>query len=302
MKSLLGRWYVRLVLAALVLAAWSFGAQLSWRELVSALAGLGTASFVLAAAFIALNLVVGALRWQLLVRAFGATAPAFAPTLHAYFVAFFFNTFLPANIAGDLLRAAALRQNFATPSAPFVLIVIERLLGIAGLFLLAGGVALVRAALPTRYALAVLGVGVALALVALATASSARRLSRLLPARLAGLLAGVPRLCDGVRFAGALALSVLTQASFSAGACVLVLEASGVLDVWRALAVVPLALLSIYLPTFAGFGTREAAFAFALAPAGVSEVQATAASLAFGAAHLCVALVGGVLHALRRVQ
>ena len=102
--------------------------------------------------------------------------------------------------------------------------------------------------------------------------------------------------------AEALALSVLTQASFSAGACVLVLEASGVPDVWQALAVVPLALLSIYLPTFAGFGTREAAFAFALAPAGVSEVQATAASLAFGAAHLCVALVGGVLHGLRRVQ
>jgi hypothetical protein len=301
MTSVGNRWYVRLALAALVLGVWSWLVELSPSSVIGAVRAVSVASFGVAMLLIALNLVVGAVRWQALVRAFADGAPPFWPTVHAYFVGFFFNTFLPASVAGDLLRASAAAHRFETPSVPFVLVLVERFLGLSGLFLLAGGIALGARVLPLPVAMLVLGAGVALAGVALTLPAWARRGGRWLPAKWAGLLEALPRLRSPAAFAGALALSIGTQALFSLGAFVLLLRVAPRIDAWGALSVVPLAMLAIYFPTVAGFGTREAAFVFLLARHGASEAEATAASIVFGLAHLAVALSGGVAHALRRL-
>lgn len=295
------RWYVRLGLAALVLGVWLWSVELDASSLLEAMSALSAASFGLAMLLIASNLVVGALRWQVLVRSFGDGAPALAPTVHAYFVGFFYNTFLPASVAGDLLRASAAAPSFETPSAPFVLVLVERLLGLAALFLLAGAVALGAGVMAAPITAAIFACGLGLGVLALGLPVWARRGGRWLPAKWAGLLEGLPRLRSPLGFGTALGLSLGTQALFSLGAFVLLVRVAPGVDAWGALSVMPLAMLAIYFPTFAGFGTREAAFVLLLARYGASESEATAASLVFGLAHVAVALCGGVAHGLRKL-
>jgi hypothetical protein len=56
----------------------------------------------------------------------------------------------------------------------------------------------------------------------------------------------------------------------------------------------------LYVPiSLAGLGVREAAFVVLLGRVGVSPANATAASLAFMASLLVLAVAGGVGHALR---
>jgi glycosyltransferase 2 family protein len=295
------RWYVRLCLAALVFGVWLWLVELPLGSVLVTIGEVSVPTFLLGMLLIALNLVIGSVRWQVLVRSFGNGAPPLAPTLHAYFVGFFFNTFLPASVAGDLLRASAAAPSFETPSAPFVLVLVERLLGLAALFLLAGAVALGAGVMPAPITLALVACGAGLVVLALCLPLWARRSGRWLPAKWAGLLEGLPRLRSPLGFGVALALSLGTQALFSLGAFVLLVRVAPGVDAWGALSVMPLAMLAIYFPTFAGFGTREAAFVLLLARYGASESQATAASLVFGLAHVAVALCGGVAHGLRKL-
>jgi glycosyltransferase 2 family protein len=295
------RWYVRLCLAALVFGVWLWLVELPLGSVLATIVRVSVPAFLVAMLLIALNLVVGALRWQVLVRSFGSSAPPLGATVHAYFVGFFFNTFLPASVAGDLLRASAAAPSFDTPSAPFVLVMVERLIGLAALFLLAGVVALGAGVMAPPITAGILVCGAGLGLLALALPVWARRGGRWLPAKWAGLLEGLPRLRSPLGFGLAFALSLGTQALFSLGAFVLLVRVAPGVDHWGALSVMPLAMLAIYFPTFAGFGTREAAFVLLLARYGAAESEATAASLVFGLAHVAVALLGGVAHARRKL-
>jgi uncharacterized membrane protein YbhN (UPF0104 family) len=57
-----------------------------------ALGRVPAATFALAAALIAANVVVAALRWRVLLHAYGASrVPAFRRLTYLYFVAFFYN-------------------------------------------------------------------------------------------------------------------------------------------------------------------------------------------------------------------
>jgi uncharacterized membrane protein YbhN (UPF0104 family) len=57
-----------------------------------ALGRVPPAVFALAAALVAANVVVAALRWRVLLRAYGAArVPPFARLVQLYFVAFFYN-------------------------------------------------------------------------------------------------------------------------------------------------------------------------------------------------------------------
>jgi uncharacterized membrane protein YbhN (UPF0104 family) len=302
-SRLLSRWYVRLALSVFVLGAWVALVDLSWQSLAAALGRVSALSFALVLLALLANLAAGALRWQCLLPAFGAERPAFGPTLHAYLTAFFFNTFLPANLAGDVMRAGAAASQFQTPSVPFFLVGIERVLGLAGVFLFAGATALASGVMTPLLALAALATGIALSVLASFASGWVRGASRLLPARWARLraLGELLPVRSPAWFVGAVALSIATQATFSLGAFILVLAVAPHVDALGVLSVLPLALLAIYLPTFAGFGSREAAFAFALARYGVSGSEATAASLAFGVANLIGAAFGGIAYGWRRL-
>src|SRR5438552_3698933 len=64
-----------------------------------ALGRISPAAFALAIALVAANVFAGALRWRVLLHAYGATAiPPFARLARLYFVAFFYNNYLPGAV------------------------------------------------------------------------------------------------------------------------------------------------------------------------------------------------------------
>jgi len=89
----------------------------------------------LLAAFLVYGAVefLGAIRWQLFLRAFGFRLSWWEAT-RILLIGIFFNTLLPGLIAGDALRAMYLSKRFAGKGADAVLVVfVERFFGLIGL-------------------------------------------------------------------------------------------------------------------------------------------------------------------------
>src|ERR1044071_7552446 len=103
------------------------------------LVAIPAATFALAVALVAANVVAGAVRWRVLLRAYGATQIPGLPTLvRLYFVAFFYNNYLPGAVAGAVGRGVVTRDAFADEGATGALavVLVERALGLFGLFAL----------------------------------------------------------------------------------------------------------------------------------------------------------------------
>lgn len=270
----------------------------------AALARIPLATFALAIALVAANVAVGALRWRVLLRAYGATAIPPTPRLvRLYFVAFFYNNYLPGAVAGDVGRGVVTRDAFPQEGATAALavVLVERALGLVALFaLLAVGLALA-SGLPTGslWLWTVLGSAGAIALVALIPIG--KRLAPRLPRPLARLAERLPALVDGRAFAAAIALSILTQL-FVAAAGWALLAALAPIGLGDSLLVVPLAAATAFLPiTVGGAGAREAVY---VALCGrlfhLPDGDALAASLGLWLAHLVVGGLGGFAQLLRR--
>src|SRR5207247_1891221 len=103
-----------------------------------ALATIPIATFAAAVALVAGNVVVGALRWRVLLRAYGATEiPTTAHLVYLYFVAFFYNNYLPGAVVGDVGRGVVTRDALAEgATGALSVVLVERALGLFGLFAL----------------------------------------------------------------------------------------------------------------------------------------------------------------------
>ena len=91
------------------------------------------------------NVLFGALRWLVLLRLAGVRMP-FGRAIQLQLTALFFNVVIPGNVGGDVLKAvyaARLAEPAKRPTV-FLIVFVERLLGMAGLVLLAGMVTLGR--------------------------------------------------------------------------------------------------------------------------------------------------------------
>lgn len=280
-------------------------------DLAAARAAFGRisiAAFALAIALVALNVVAGAIRWRAALRAYGAPAIPSTPTLiHLYFVAFFYNNYLPGAVAGDVARGVTSRAAFGDRGATGALavVLVERALGLFALFAwLAVGLAITPDApdASTLWLWTALGGAGSLALVI--GIALARRLAPHLPlpARVRAIAERLPPLASARGFAGAVALSLATQLCIAVAGWILLAAVAPAIGFGASLLVVPLAAATTFLPiTVGGAGAREAVYvalcgALFHVPAG----EATAASLALWLAHLVVGAAGGALQLLRR--
>jgi glycosyltransferase 2 family protein len=271
----------------------------SLRSLGEALARVPFLVFGAVLILIVVSLLIGATRWWLLFLAFGAPRrPSFGRLCKFYLIGFFYNTYLPGGVGGDLVRAVASRDAWGTQHAAGVAIVlVERVLGLAGLLTMCSLVLLVHplAIVPgAAWLPAVLGLSVASAAVLLLVA--AQRLVPLVPARFARLLLLLPRPQRYLPLAAAGLCSLGTQLFVALSGHLLVaalVEHASLLD---SLVIIPVATAAAYLPfTVSGAGVREALFVKLYESVGVAASSALAASVLMWCSQACVAAVGGVM-------
>ena len=259
--------------------------------------------FVLACALVAANVVAGAMRWKVLLRAYGATRiPGIGRLVYLYFVAFFYNNYLPGAITGDVGRGVVTHDAFEAEGATGAIAVtlVERVQGLFALFaLLAIGLLVAGGQIDSRalWWWTVLGTAGSCGLVA--AIPIARRLGPYLPRPLAKIAAKLPALHDTGAFVIALGWSFVTQALIALAGWRL-LAALGPIDLGASLLVVPLAAATTFLPiTVGGAGAREAVYVTLCGRLfGMPEADALAASIGLWGAHLAVGGVGGIAQLL----
>lgn len=258
-------------------------------------------AFVLASVLVTANVVAGALRWRVLLTAYGAIArPSLGRALHLYVVAFFYNNFLPGAVTGDVVRGVVTRDAFGQrgATAGLAVVFVERALGLFGVFLLLGvGLAAAGSALATGSLWLWSALGIAGSFALVLALPLARRLAPVLPGPLRRIAERVPELVASGAFVGAAALSVLTQVLIALAGYVLLHAVDPRVDLGVALLIVPLAAATTFLPiTVGGAGAREAVYVtLGASLLAMPRADALAASLALWLAHLVVGAAGGVL-------
>lgn len=274
----------------------------AWRvdlaELRDVIVRVSPLALLAAVAITAANLGVGAARWRVLLAAYGAPRrPALLFLVRVYFVGFFYNTYLPGGIGGDLVRGLATRSAFGTrasTTASMTVVLVERVLGLSGLLLLVSGTYLVRPLPGTEGVLPISAAALVAAAAAVVLLALGRRAR--LPGRAGAIAAALPPLERPLPFGGALAMSLVTQALIAVTGWVLLSSiTAGRVTLGDALVLVPLAMAAVYFPfSVGGSGVREAAFVeLGTRALGISEADALATSLLLWTTQLAVGAAGG---------
>jgi uncharacterized membrane protein YbhN (UPF0104 family) len=275
-------------------------------ELGDAISRLPITAFAVATALVLINVVASTVRWRFVLAAYGAArVPAPPRMFRLYLVSFFYNTYLPGAVVGDVVRGVVTRDAFpgAGATSAVAVVLVERALGLAALFGLVGigvlwwsdaargaGVDIDALTMWTWIGLGACAIGVA-------AIAGARRLSRVLPGALGRLAGRLPVLEHPLPFAAACTVSIAAQALIAIAGYALLRGLDSTVDLASSLLVVPLAAATTFLPiTVGGAGAREAVFvALGAEVWGMPRADALAASLGLFAAHLVVGAIGGVV-------
>lgn len=290
---------VKLIVTAGALA-FTFS-RMSLADLTSAVRRLQPSAVVVAAALTLVNLALAGLRWRILLAAYGAKeSPPVAFLARAQLVGHFYNTFVPGNVTGDVVRAHATRRSFEGPLGSSMIVVLERFFGLAGLFSL-GAIGLLLRPLPgVMRADLLAGLAFATAAVIAVIPVAGRSLGRRLPGGLGRIAAHLPAASRPGLLGVVLALAIVTHTLVALTGHVLIDSIAPQVAANESVVLVPLAMIATYVPfSVAGLGVREAAFVFLFGKVGVASADATAASLAFLAVYALVAALGGVVHLAR---
>jgi uncharacterized protein (TIRG00374 family) len=264
------------------------------------------------------SVVMGAFQWHLLLKAGGIVLP-FAKTFKVYFVGIFFNNFLPAGIGGDVVKIYDVSRVGNDPYQVFAITLLDRVIGIAGLCILALVASFMLLARPGIAHLPLYIIIFAGCVAPVCALIMNKRLSRGVRnlfgritlwglggrfdtvfrhlgeyRRLRMLLAQLTMLAVAVQF-----LRVLTH--------VLVAQSLGIqvtgLSVFQFFVFVPLLSLLMILPiSINGLGVREGAGILLFTQIGFSKEQALLMELITYAIMVVVSLLGGVFFLQRNLE
>lgn len=244
--------------------------------------------FAVALAVMAVCLVLGALRWWLLLEGAGIHIAA-RDSIRPYAVSFVLNILLPTAVAGDAVRTWVIGRQSGRLLGAAAATVVDRLTALACLFVV-GWVAYAvdRSAVPesvlVAFAWVTAGLAVALALGVMA-AVGVRPLVHRLPERVANVIreswgivrswASTGQLVVRVVALG-LAYQVLVVTVFVLAAKIVGVELSFAL----AAVSTPIVVLATLIPvSVGGLGIREGGFVILLGQAGIDAADATVVSL-----------------------
>ena len=256
------------------------------------------------------GIVAGAIRWRVLIRAYGAERlPAVLTLLRHCFVAFYYNV-LPTGLAGDVLRGYRVRAFLDIPRS-YTVIVVERLAGLTGLLLLAAGAMLFGPLLGASLVIRALDVGIAVAVccavafVALPYAASRAASWRSTLARaplIGGLLLKVPPARRPSGVLTAIVLSLLTQGSAVLFTYLIAHRLSPDTTLLQVARVVPYVILLAWIPiTPLGVGQRDFLVVYFFGRVGLHPETALALSLVQFGLGVVVIVAGGIWHLCERL-
>ncbi len=281
-----------------------------WQHITSVLGLAQLGWLALALAVYLLGVLIRAVRWAVLLRGLGVSALGIGRLTLLYFVSFFFNSFLPTGIGGDVVRIAEVARTAGAPIAASSVLA-DRAVGLVATSLLAlVALPLVGARLNPILA------WVAAAAVAgpiLAFWILRWRGARVLSAAGAALpflrpLVNHAKVLQATQALAAyrlpdLALAVAVSLVFAATNVLtyaFIGQALGVdLPLTYYMLVSPIITLVLLVPiSFNGLGTRDVAYQALFVPFGVLPASALAMSLVYHALNFLTALAGGGVYAL----
>jgi glycosyltransferase 2 family protein len=268
------------------------------RELGAAFGALPAQTWLGALALTAFSLGCGLLRFWLLLAAFGAERrPALGTLAKHYLIGFFYNTYLPGAVSGDVVRGIALQRAFGPGSAgSFAVVLMERALGLCALLALTASASWLHP-LPGLTPLALpAGVALLAALAGTLALAFGRELSAHWPARLRKLGERLPAARALLPLSAAGITSLATQLCPALCGFLLVQALAPQAQLADALVIVPLAAAAAFLPiTISGAGVREAVFVELFALVSVPGQAALAASLGMWLCQAVLAALGGAI-------
>jgi hypothetical protein len=240
-----------------------------------------------------LSLAAGVVRWWLLFLAFGAeNQPPLAALARHYAKGFFYNTYLPGGLTGDVVRGLATQRAFAPGSAGgFATVLVERVIGLSVLFGLVAAATLLHprlglARFQTRALLVfALGLGLVLGIASLG------KLARVFPfERLRSLLSRLPVPHAYTPLVLSWVVSIVCQVAPALAGHLLLSAIHAPPSVFDSLAIVPVAGAAAFLPfSVAGAGVRETVFVQLYSQVGVPAQASLAAALCMWAAQVFIA-------------
>ncbi len=121
--------------AVSLLLLYAIGHTLDWTAVAQALQSLSPWTMAAAFCLLLASSCTAALRWSVIMRTLGMPA-AFSFYLASYFKGIFFNQGLPTSIGGDALRILDVARIASSKEDAFFGVLIDRLIGVAGLIVL----------------------------------------------------------------------------------------------------------------------------------------------------------------------
>ena len=294
--------------------------KLSPARLLSQLESVRPEQLVVSVGIFFASVVMGAWQWHLLLKAGGIVLP-FANTFKVYFVGLFFNNFLPAGVGGDAVKIYDVSRVGNDPHQVFAVTLLDRVIGIAGLCLLALAASLVLVAGPAPrinhlpiYMVIFAGcVAPVLALIMNRRLSRGVRslFGRITVWGLGGRFDAVFRHLGGYRrvrmLLGQLTGLAVAVQFLRVVTHILVAQSLGIVITWhdfiQFFVFVPLLSLLMILPiSINGLGVREGAGILLFTQIGFSKEQALLMELITYAIMVVVSLLGGFFFLLRNVE
>ena len=246
--------------------------------------------------------VLGAFRWQLILRALGGEM-RFGPALRFVWIGIFFSQALPGSVGGDVVRIWLYWKSGAGHRIAINSVAIERIIMVLSLLILVaamqpGLVARSESLLTTWLPFLLLAIAAAGTAILMLSDRLVQRFGRWRPFRAIAYLAADTRkaVLNPVVFIAVTLISVLAFMNMAVTAWLIALALGLPVTLLDCLVLIPIAQLASTLPiSVGGWGVREGATVVLLATVGVAAADALSLSVLWGIAGVLISLPGAFI-------
>jgi len=267
---------------------------------------------IVAFILIILGVIISSFKWKLLLSA-KSVIISLKKAVYLYFIGFFFNNFLPANIGGDTVRGYYLSKNSQIKlSTSFASITIERITGVVALiFFILIGIFLNWRLVEKLNIIHILSIFILIFLILIALLFS-RKLRRVINSRFnfktfSRLSTSLKNLYNSINvYRGekkvvfqSLIISFIFQAIVIINAYLYILAVDNYITILQLVFIIPLISLAGLIPiSINGIGVTEGAFVYFFTILGLSSAEALSIALLARGVNLAVSLLGGIFYLL----